>query len=112
MEVVLLVLFFVWFTFTHMHAGLDLEWRALRGEVTRDLFTQRKFLLIRLGLFYFSLLTYGILLVAWNLYGRPSMELDGDFVPTVTLMALAVFRILCLQRRYLHLRGDELSLER
>ncbi len=107
----LLVLFFVWFTFSHMHAGLDLEWRALKGEVTRELFTQRKFLLIRLALFYFSLLTYGILLVGWYLSGRPN-ELDGDFVPTMSLMALAVFRILCLQRRYLRLRGDELSLER
>lgn len=107
----LLVLFFVWFTFSHMHAGLDLEGRALKGDVSRELFTQRRFLLIRLGLFYFSLLTYGMLLVGWQLYGRPR-ELDGSFVLAMSLMALAVFRILCLQRRYLRLRGDELSLER
>lgn len=107
----LLVLFLLWFAFSHMHTGLDLEWRALRGEMTRRLFTQRKLLLARLALFYFGLLTYGILLVAWHLYGRP-IQLDRDLVPTVTLMALAAVRILCLQRRYLRLRGQELSMER
>ncbi len=107
----LLVLFFVWFTFSHMHAGLELEWRALRGDVTRELFARRKFLLVRLAFFYFALLTHGILLVGRHLYARP-IELDGDFVPTLALMALAAVRILCLQRRYLRLRGDELALER
>lgn len=106
----LLVLFLVWFAFSHMHTGLDLEGRALRGEMTRDLFSQRKLLLVRLGLFYFGLLTYGILLVGGHLYDRPT-ELDRDFVPTLTLMGLAAVRILCLQRRHLRLRGEELSLE-
>ena len=118
---VLMVLFFVWFAFSHMHTGLDLEGRALRSRVSRDgasrnldtrgLYAQRKSLLVRLGLFYFGLLSYGILLVGWHLYRRP-IELDGDFIPTLTLMALAVVRILCLQRRYLRLRGEELSMER
>ncbi len=121
---VLMVLFFVWFAFSHMHTGLDLEWRALRirvstdgasrdsrNPVTRGLYAQRKSLLVRLGLFYFGLLSYGILLVGWHLYRQP-IELDGDFIPTLTLMALAVVRILCLQRRYLRLRGEELSMER
>lgn len=108
---VLLVLFFVWFAFSHMHVGLDLESQALRGRTSRRLYTERKFLLVRLGLFYFGLLSYGILLIGWHLYSRP-IELDHDFVPTLTLMALAATRILCLERRYLRLRGEELSIKR
>ncbi len=105
-----LIVCLIWFSLTQMHTGLDLEERVRRRANASALFAERRHFVGRLMLFYFAVLSVGAAAIAWQIYLRPR-DLHGDFAPTVTLMGLAVFRVLCLQRRYLRLRSDELSLE-
>lgn len=99
----------VWFAFTQMHAGIELESRALNGATSRELYGQRKRLLLRLLVFYFVFLSFGVGSIFWML--GPAAEKSAEIAPVATGLGLVVIRVLCLQRRYLRLRSEELSTE-
>ena len=103
----LLILFVLWFAFAHMHEGLSLESLVIE-EGAGGTYRPRRLLLLRLLFFYFTVLSVGLafLLVSRSWGGR-----YGTVVPVTCIMGWAALRLVLIQRRYLRLRGEELSAE-
>ena len=106
---VVTALFVLWFAFTQMHAGIELESRALNGPASRELYAQRKGVLMRLLGFYLLFLSFGLGSIAFTL--DYSTQASATVAPIATGLACVAIRVVCLQRRYLRLRGEELSTE-
>ncbi len=103
------VLFVVWFAFNQMHTSVGLESRALRGANSPEVHGARRRVVVRLLLFYFVVLSAGIVGL-WLQSRVNTIKLRDDSTLFVAIVFVPIaIRVVCLQRRYLRLRGEELE---